>query len=37
MTVRIEKVIATVRHEGQVEETMDTLFEEPEDLYKIPY
>ena len=37
MTVRIEKILCTVlreAHERQVEETMITLSEEPEGLYK---
>ena len=39
MSVRIEKIIATVLHEAhkrQVEEIMDTLEEGPEGLYKRP-
>ena len=37
MAVRIEKIICAVlhqAHERQVEETMDTLAEGPEDFYK---
>ena len=37
MAVRIEKMLATVLHEAhmqQVEETMDTLAEEPEGFYE---
>ncbi|MDQ3969510.1 MAG: hypothetical protein M3275_14090 [Thermoproteota archaeon] len=37
MAVRIEKILCTVLHEAhkrQVEETMDTLSEEPEGFYK---
>jgi hypothetical protein len=36
--VKIEEILGTVlheAHEGQVEGTMDTLFEETEDFYKI--
>ncbi len=37
MAVRIEKILCTVLHEAhqrQVEETMDTLAEGPEEYYK---
>ncbi len=40
MAVRIEKVIAVVLHEAherQVEETMETLEEGPEEYYKTSY
>ncbi len=40
MAVRIEKIVCTVLHEAhqrQVEETMNTLSEGPEDLYETPY
>ncbi len=39
MAVRIEKILCTVLHEAhkqQVEETMETLEEGPEGLYKRP-
>ncbi len=40
MAVRIEKIVATVLHEAhrrQVEETIETLAEGPEDFYKTYY
>ena len=40
MAVRIEKILCAVldeAHERQVEETMNTLSEGPEEFYRTPY